>query len=183
VTGTDSPDRDPLIDELLRLFSSSEKVDRPSPFLTSGYAAAMLTGVPIEQVAESLNRRYLTRTSRYIAQLRGSGNPAEWDPVHWVVVCSPYLFHGLEEIEGVRVMHTCPLPWSVLLIRSPEWLDAQAPLTMPIRFLDEDASIVAAESAERWDRLRAEADQLRPPGSGPWVGSPNPTSFIKITGA
>lgn len=89
----------------------------PAPFNTVAYATQMLTGIPIEEVAASLNKRYLYQASKVIHNTRIL-NEADWRPDNWAVVCPPYLFEGWERIDGVPVLHTCPLDWQVFLIRT-----------------------------------------------------------------
>lgn len=92
----------------------------PAPFGSSAYAQLMLTAVPIEQVAESLNKRYLYEAHKAISQLRLS-HGARWDPAAWSLICSPWVFEGWEYIDGVRVHPTCPLPWQILLVQTEPW--------------------------------------------------------------
>lgn len=104
--------------KIMQLVKDDPKVVTP-PFGSPDYAMLMLTGVPVEELAESLNKRYLHETSRGIAQLRETSRP--WNPEAWAVVCSPWVFEGWEAIDQVPVLHTCPIPWAIFLVQPAVW--------------------------------------------------------------
>lgn len=90
------------------------------PFASPAYAQLMLSSVPIELVAESLNKRYLHEAHKAINQLRVT-HGTRWDPAAWSLICSPWVFEGWEYVDGVRVHPTCPLPWQILLVQTGPW--------------------------------------------------------------
>lgn len=114
------PDRDPLIDKLIEMFGPA----REAPSGPTAWSIGLdprtnpLMGIPIEQAAEMINKRYLGEVSRKIAEMAVG---SDWNPADWTIACPPYLFHGWEVIDGVRVCHTNPLDWSVLFVRRPDW--------------------------------------------------------------
>lgn len=121
--------KDPLVAKLIETYAEPKE---PQPgetswYRTGRYAMALLSGIPIETVAESLNKAYLGRVTQELTKLSAG---SDWNPADWIVCCPPYLFHGWETINEVRIFKTLPLDWEVLIIRSPEW-DARTrpPLT------------------------------------------------------
>lgn len=109
--------------ELVPKLGTAADAEAVAAFGTPEYGRLMLTGVPIEQVAGSLSRRYLYEAHKAIAQLRqvqGSG----WDPSEWTLVCSPWVFEHWTHIGGVPVTRTCPLPWGIFLVQSRVWSGA-----------------------------------------------------------
>lgn len=128
--------RDPMIDKLFELFRPATP-QPPSCFQTPEYARAMLTGVPIEQIADAVNRRYLAEASRAISQEATRSGHA-WTPSRWVLVVPLYLFHGWERINGVPLIRSSHMPdWTLWLMRREFDLPDLAPgssFTSPVQW-------------------------------------------------
>jgi len=113
-----------MIAKLKETFPPSDEGSSCPPFGTSRYAAMMLTGMPIEQVAESLNKRYLAETSR---QIKSTG--AYLTPSVWAIICPPHVFENWTEVDQVPIYHTSPQDWTLFLVRTSfDFSDLPLPL-------------------------------------------------------
>jgi hypothetical protein len=120
------PGQYPLMVAKLKEMLSGDNRTAPV-FGTPAYAQMMLTGIPLERVAESLNLRYLHEAHKSIAQL--SVTRPDWDSSRWILICSSWVFEDIDKIDGVAVQRTDSVPpWSVLL------LDVTIPPLPPIPF-------------------------------------------------
>jgi hypothetical protein len=118
------PDRDPMIDELARMFAADPAPDSATRFDPTHLHVADLLGIPVREVIAQLNAEYLALLQPQFDQIRAE-LPEGLVPEHWLIIVRPYLFHGWSRIEGIEVRHDqCAPEWTVLMLRSAAWLTA-----------------------------------------------------------
>lgn len=116
---------DALVDKLKEVFVATDPSSESTYHFGMDLAVAVgLMGIPIEQAAATLQRRYLGEVHRHFARIREVD--LTFRPTDWNIVVPPYLFVEVAAIEEVEVVHSLLCPdWQVLVIRSPEWQDDQ----------------------------------------------------------
>lgn len=167
----------PLVDKLIETYPPVDEETLKARFVSDPITSAMfhLTGIPIEQYADRLQRYYTEQVRQRLEQLREL-DPA-FHPDHWTVIAPTYLFVGAELLFGVRVQRNqfCP-DWQVFLIRSPQWWEEQL-RTAP-------SDIWAPQGDVRSDLMARyhNLDRNHRASGGVPPDDIDPTSFIKITG-
>lgn len=125
------------------LLSGGADIAQPAPG-TPEYAAAQLTGIPVEEVARQVNLQWLQAVTEMI-QTSQENDPRFGTPEDWTIVCSDHLFEHWTEVENVPLLHNAALPpWSVYLVRSESWWRRKIAGPFPIRIgaLKPDVKIV-----------------------------------------
>lgn len=167
----------PLVDKLIATYPPVDEETLKARYVSDPVHSALLqlTGIPIEEYADRMQRYYTEQVRQRFEQLREL-DPA-FHPDHWNIIAPTYLFVGAELLFGVRVEHNrfCP-EWQVFLLRSPQWWEEQL-RTAPF-------DVWAPQGDVRSDLmdLYHALDRNPYPYGVPPDDNIDPTAFIRITG-
>lgn len=88
-------------------------------------AAMELTGLPVEEIARSVNVQWRQRLADLVERTKAAG--AFGTEADWLIVCSDHLFENWDRVCSISVQHSAHMPpWSLFMVRSNSWWEGQS---------------------------------------------------------